>query len=46
MIQKFISGLLVSFKDMIKIDEPISLEETIRKLKHCHEQLKCRSKSM
>ena len=28
-IQRFISGFLVSFKDMIKFDECKSLEETI-----------------
>jgi len=28
-IQRFISGLLVAFKDRIKFDEPISLEEAI-----------------
>jgi len=33
-IQRFISGLLVEFKDKIEFDEPKSLEETIIKLKH------------
>lgn len=36
---------MVSFKDRIKLDEPRSLEEAIRKLKHCYEQLKRRSES-
>lgn len=27
---------------MIEFDEPISLEEAIKKLKHCYEQLKRR----
>jgi len=40
-IQRFISGLPVAFKDRIKFDEPISLEEAIWKLKHCYEQSKC-----
>ena len=39
-IQRFISGLLVVFKDRIEIDEPRSLEEAIRNLKHCYEQFK------
>ena len=39
-IQRFINGLLVAFKDMIEFDEPISLEEAIRKLRHCYEQSK------
>lgn len=30
-VQRFISGLLVQFKDKIEFDEPISLEETIQK---------------
>lgn len=37
-IQRFISGLSVSFKDRIRFDEPRSLEEAIRKLKHYYEQ--------
>ena len=36
-IQRFISGLLIAFKDRIQFDEPRSLEEAIRKLKHCYE---------
>jgi len=40
-IQRFISGLPVAFKDRIEFDEPRSLEEAIRKLKHCHEQSRC-----
>jgi len=41
-IQRLISGLLISFKDRIKFNEPISLEESILKLKHFYEQSKCR----
>ena len=37
-IQRFISGFLVTFKDMIDFDEPRSLEEGIRKLKHYYEK--------
>ena len=44
-IQRFISGLLVEFKDKIEFYEPISLEESIKKLNHCYEQSKHRSKS-
>jgi len=39
-VHRFISGLLVSDRDWIEFDEPRSLEEAIRKLKHCYEQLK------
>jgi len=39
-IERFTSGLLISFKDMIEFDESRSLEEAIQKLKHCYEQLK------
>ena len=41
-IQRFISGLLIAFKDMFEFDEPRSLEEVIQKLKHCYEQSKHR----
>jgi len=44
-IQRFISGLLVAFKDKIKFDDPISLEEAIRKLRHCYEQSKRQTKT-
>eukprot|EP00253_Pinus_taeda_P004787 PITA_04787 len=40
-IQRFTSGLPIEFKDMIEFDEPRSLEEAIRKLKHCYEQSRC-----
>jgi len=33
----FINGLPVEFKDQIEYDEPWSLEEVIKKLKHCYE---------
>ena len=36
-IQSFISGFPLSFKDQIEFDEPQSLEEAIKKLKHCYE---------
>lgn len=39
-IKRFISGLLVAFKGRIEFDEPRSLEEAIRNLRHCYEQLK------
>ena len=39
-IERFISGLLVAFKDRIEFDETRSLEEDIRKLRHCYEQLR------
>lgn len=41
-IQRFINGLLVSFKDHIEFDDPRSLEEAIRKLKNCYEKSKCK----
>jgi len=39
-IQSFINGFLVAFKGHIDFDEPHSLEEPIRKLKHCYGQSK------
>jgi len=39
-IQRFISGLLVAFKDRIEFDETRSLEEAIQKLRHFYEQSK------
>jgi len=36
-IQRFINGLLVAFKNRIEFNQRISLEEVIRKLKHCYE---------
>ena len=39
-VQRFFSGLPVAYKDKIEFDEPRSLEEAIRKLKHCYEQSK------
>jgi len=44
-IHRFISGLLVKFKDNNEFDEPRSLEDAIRKLNHCYEQSKCRFES-
>jgi len=44
-IQRFISGFMIAFKDMIEFDEPRSLEEAIRNLKHYYEQSKRRSKT-
>lgn len=38
MIQRFISGFPVAFKDRIEFDEPMLLEEVIQKLKHCYEK--------
>jgi len=39
-IQRFISGLLVSFKEKIEFDEPKFLVEAIKNLKHCYDQSK------
>ena len=39
-IQRFISGFPTTYRDQIEFDEPRSLEECIRKLKHCCEQSK------
>eukprot|EP00253_Pinus_taeda_P023496 PITA_23496 len=44
-IQRFTSGLLMEFKDRIEFDEPKSLDEAIRKLKHCYEQSKRKSET-
>ena len=44
-IQRFTSGLLMEFKDIINFDEPRSLEEAIRELKHSYQQSKCKSKA-
>ena len=41
-VQRFINGLPVAYRDQIDFDEPRSLEESIRKLKHCYEQSKCK----
>ena len=35
----------MAFKDKIEFDEPRSLEEAIRELKHCYEQSKHRSET-
>jgi len=40
-IQRFISGLPIEFKDWIEFDEPWSLEEATRELKHYYEKLNC-----
>eukprot|EP00253_Pinus_taeda_P026409 PITA_26409 len=44
-IHRFIIGFPVSFKDKIVFDEPRSLEESIRKMKHYYEQSKHKSES-
>lgn len=36
-VQRFISGLLVAYKDQIEFDDPRSLEESIQKLKNYYE---------
>ncbi len=41
-IQRFIIGFPLSFEDWIKLDEPLSLEESIKKLKHCYGKSKCK----
>ena len=44
-VQRFVSGFPLEFRDQIEYDEPRSLEEVIRKLKHFYEQSKCKTKS-
>ena len=44
-VQRFVSGFPLAFRDQIKYDEPQSLEEVIRKLKHFYEQSKCKNES-
>lgn len=39
-VQRFISGFQFTCNDRIEFDGPRSLEEAIRKLKHCYEQSK------
>ena len=39
-IQHFLSGLPQFYKDIIEFDEPITLEEAIRKAKYCYDQKK------
>ena len=39
-IQRFLRGLPRSYKDIIEFDEPITLEEAIRKAKYCYDQNK------
>jgi len=41
-VQRFINGLPLAYKDRIEFDEPGSLEEAIRKMKHFYEQSKCK----
>jgi len=35
--------LPATYKDQIEFDEPWSMEESIRKLKHCYEQSNCKA---
>ena len=39
-VQHFLSGLPQSYKDIIEFDEPITLEEAIRKAKYCYDHNK------
>ena len=39
-VQRFLSGLPQSYKDIIEFYEPRTLEEEIRKAKYCYEQRK------
>lgn len=39
-VHRFVSGFPLAFRDMIKYDEPRSLEEVIGKLKHYYEYSK------
>ena len=41
-IQRLLSGLPSFYNDMIKYDNPKTLEETIRRVKHLYEQSKGR----
>ena len=41
-VQRFINRFPLAFKDHNEYDEPRSLEEVIKKLKHCYEQSKCK----
>jgi hypothetical protein len=43
-IQRFISGLPQSFRDLIEFDEPRTLEDTIIKARYCYEQFKRKTK--
>lgn len=43
-VQIFVSGFLLAFKYWIEYDEPRSLEGVIRKLKHCYEYSRRKSK--
>lgn len=44
-VQIFDSGLSLAFRDQSEYDEPLSLEEFIRKLKHFYEHSKHKTKS-
>lgn len=44
-IYRFISGLSIVFKDTIEFNQPKSLEEAIKKLKHFYDQMKGRSET-
>jgi hypothetical protein len=37
-VQRFISGLPKDYQNRIEFDEPKTLEDTIRKVRYCHEQ--------
>jgi hypothetical protein len=43
-MQRFISGLPQSFRDIIEFDEPKTLEDTIQKARYCYEQFKNKTK--
>lgn len=45
MVQIFVNGFLLVFRDRIEYDEPSSLEEFIGKLKHWYEQSKRKRES-
>ena len=44
-VQHFLSGLPQSYKDIIEFDEPLTLEEAIRKAKYCYDQNKIKPDS-
>jgi len=44
-VQRFFSGFPLTFRDQIEYDGPRSLDEIIRKLKHCYEKSKHKNES-
>lgn len=44
-VQCFVSEFPLAFRDRIEYDKPRSLDEVMRKLKHCYEQSKHKNDS-